>query len=158
GRMPENPRRIGERRDAFEPPRNQSFRVRRRHPVCKERLDFRRRTAPVSRYFRRPRAPLYSATTGQCRDPALQPHPVSLHRPRTNPTFAFVAAPSAEAQAALAELKSRYGEADPVHAEILVVLGGDGTMLETLHRHMGRQVRIFGMNCGTVGFLMNRYG
>ncbi len=73
------------------------------------------------------------------------------------PTFAFVAAPSAEAQAALAELKSRYGEADPVHAEILVVLGGDGTMLETLHRHMGRQVRIFGMNCGTVGFLMNRY-
>ena len=73
------------------------------------------------------------------------------------PTFAFVAAPSAEAQAALAELKSRYGEADPVHAEILVVLGGDGTMLETLHRHMGRQVRIFGMNCGNVGFLMNRY-
>jgi NAD+ kinase len=73
------------------------------------------------------------------------------------PTFAFVAAPSAEAQAALAELKSRYGEADPVHAEILVVLGGDGTMLETLHRHMGRQVSIFGMNCGTVGFLMNRY-
>jgi NAD+ kinase len=74
-----------------------------------------------------------------------------------NPTFAFVAAPSAEAQAALAELKSRYGEADPVHAEILVVLGGDGTMLETLHRHMGRQVRIFGMNCGTVGFLMNHW-
>jgi NAD+ kinase len=73
------------------------------------------------------------------------------------PTFAFVAAPTAEAQAALAELKSRYGEADPVHAEILVVLGGDGTMLETLHRHMGRAVRIFGMNCGTVGFLMNRY-
>ncbi|MES1152489.1 MAG: NAD(+)/NADH kinase, partial [Dongia sp.] len=72
------------------------------------------------------------------------------------PTFAFVAAPTAEAQAALAELKSRYGEADPVHAEILVVLGGDGTMLETLHRHMGRAVRIFGMNCGTVGFLMNR--
>ncbi|HEY4164579.1 MAG TPA: NAD kinase [Dongiaceae bacterium] len=73
------------------------------------------------------------------------------------PTFAFVAAPSAEAQSALAELKSRYGEADPAYADTVVVLGGDGTMLETLHRHMGRAVRIFGMNCGTVGFLMNRY-
>src|SRR3954464_11481000 len=107
----------------------------------------------AARYFRTARAPLYSPTTG--------PVPGSLACDcaplMTTPTFAFVAAPSAEAQAALAELKSRYGEADPVRAEILVVLGGDGTMLESLHRHMGRQVRIFGMNCGTVGFLMNRY-
>src|SRR5256885_13058196 len=93
-------------------------------------------------------------TPGHPARPTSASHPTAS---MATPTFAFVAAPTAEAQAALAELKSRYGEADPVHAEILVVLGGDGTMLETLHRHMGRSVNIFGMNCGTVGFLMNRY-
>jgi NAD+ kinase len=74
-----------------------------------------------------------------------------------NPSFAFVAGNSEEAKAALAELTARYGSADPVRAEVLVVLGGDGTMLRALHNNMGRAVRIFGMNCGTVGFLMNRY-
>mgnify|MGYP003481439662 CR=1 FL=1 len=41
---------------------------------------------------------------------------------------------------------------------IVVALGGDGHMLETLHQHLGRSVAIYGMNCGTVGFLMNQYG
>jgi NAD+ kinase len=39
----------------------------------------------------------------------------------------------------------------------LVVLGGDGVMLRTLHATIGRPVKVFGMNCGTVGFLMNRF-
>jgi len=72
-------------------------------------------------------------------------------------SFAFVAAATEEAQTALMRLQRTYGEHDPEQADIVVALGGDGFMLETLHRFMQRGVPIFGMNCGTVGFLMNRY-
>ena len=72
-------------------------------------------------------------------------------------SFAFVAAATDEAQASLRRLRAAYGEQDPEQADIVVALGGDGFMLETLHRFMERAVPIFGMNCGTVGFLMNRY-
>jgi NAD+ kinase len=71
--------------------------------------------------------------------------------------FAFVAAATEEAQEALRRLQKAYGTEDPEGADIVVALGGDGFMLETLHRFMSRGVPIFGMNCGTVGFLMNRY-
>lgn len=70
---------------------------------------------------------------------------------------AFVAAESEQAQEALARLSARYGNADPESADVVVTLGGDGTMLETLHRQMHREIPIFGMNLGSVGFLMNRY-
>ena len=73
-------------------------------------------------------------------------------------TFAFVAAEADDAQAALARLRRRYGSTAPEQADVIVALGGDGFMLETLHRYLDRNVPIFGMNCGTVGFLMNRYG
>jgi NAD+ kinase len=73
------------------------------------------------------------------------------------PIMAFVAADSADAQIAYRELTSRYGQSDTATADILVVLGGDGTMLQTLHRTLDRKTQIFGMNCGTVGFLMNRF-
>lgn len=72
-------------------------------------------------------------------------------------SFAFVAAATDEAQTALGRLQKAYGERDPDKADIVVALGGDGFMLETLHRFTDRAVPIFGMNCGTVGFLMNRY-
>lgn len=72
-------------------------------------------------------------------------------------SFAFVAAATDEAQASLRRLRAAYGEQDPEQADIVVALGGDGFMLETLHRFMEQAVPIFGMNCGTVGFLMNRY-
>jgi NAD+ kinase len=72
-------------------------------------------------------------------------------------SFAFVAAATEEAQAALIRLQKTYGKHDPEQADIVVALGGDGFMLETLHRFIERAVPIFGMNCGTVGFLMNRY-
>ena len=72
-------------------------------------------------------------------------------------SFAFVAAATDEAQTALGRLQKAYGEHDPDKADIVVALGGDGFMLETLHRFTDRAVPIFGMNCGTVGFLMNRY-
>jgi NAD+ kinase len=71
--------------------------------------------------------------------------------------IAFLASDTAEAQAALAQLTARYGNADPLEADVVVALGGDGLMLQTLHRFMDRSLPIFGMNRGSVGFLMNTY-
>ena len=71
--------------------------------------------------------------------------------------IAFVATDNAEAQAALDELSATYGNVTPDQADVIVALGGDGFMIETLHRFMGLAVPIYGMNCGTVGFLMNLY-
>jgi len=73
------------------------------------------------------------------------------------PRIACLAADNEAAQAALRELHSRYDSADPDDADIIVSLGGDGFMLETLHRFVGRPARIFGMHRGSVGFLMNPY-
>ena len=74
-----------------------------------------------------------------------------------SPTVAFVAAPTAEARAALKRLTARYSSVQPAKAEVVVALGGDGFMLQTLHRMLGRQTAIFGMNRGSVGFLLNEY-
>lgn len=70
-------------------------------------------------------------------------------------SVAFVASEHEEARLALARLSERYGAASPDEADVIVALGGDGFMLETLHRYMDRKVPIFGMNRGSVGFLMN---
>ncbi len=69
----------------------------------------------------------------------------------------FVSSGTAEADAAMARLRERYGECGLDAAEVVVALGGDGLMLQTLHRVMARDVPVFGMNCGSVGFLMNEY-
>jgi NAD+ kinase len=71
--------------------------------------------------------------------------------------IAFVAAQTDEAQAALASLKARYGDATADNADAIVALGGDGFMLRTLHRHIARRLPVYGMKVGTVGFLMNHY-
>jgi len=73
------------------------------------------------------------------------------------PRIAFVAADNEAARLAIDELHARYGARDPDAADIIVPLGGDGFMLETLHRFVGKPVRIFGMHRGSVGFLMNSY-
>jgi NAD+ kinase len=72
-------------------------------------------------------------------------------------TLAFLASDAPQAQAALAELTQRYGSASPDTADVIVALGGDGFMLETLHRLRERPVRFYGMHRGSVGFLMNAY-
>jgi NAD+ kinase len=72
--------------------------------------------------------------------------------------IAFVAADTPEAQSGLQKLIARYGALAPEEADVIVALGGDGFMLETLHGHMAQHVPIYGMNRGTVGFLMNDYG
>jgi NAD+ kinase len=61
------------------------------------------------------------------------------------------------ADEALAELRARYGDCGPQDADIVVALGGDGFMLQTLHDFVGTDKPIYGMNQGSVGFLMNEY-
>jgi NAD+ kinase len=73
------------------------------------------------------------------------------------PRIAFVASEAEPAQQALNELRQRYGTIGPQEANVIVPLGGDGFMLETLHRFVGQGVPIFGMHRGSVGFLMNSY-
>lgn len=72
--------------------------------------------------------------------------------------LAFVAAPTELARGAARRLSDRYGNCDPESADVVIALGGDGFMLETLHRILPRDVPVYGMNCGSVGFLMNGYG
>jgi NAD+ kinase len=71
--------------------------------------------------------------------------------------IALVAAETEPAQAALRELCELYPCVEPERAEVIVPLGGDGFMLETLHRFLSRGVPIYGMHRGSVGFLMNAY-
>lgn len=69
--------------------------------------------------------------------------------------IAFVAASTDVAHDALAVLVARYGNVPIENADVAVSLGGDGFMLETLHRVLGLELAVYGMNYGTIGFLMN---
>jgi len=71
--------------------------------------------------------------------------------------IAFVASEVPEAREALERLAKAYGNADAKQADAIVALGGDGLMLQTLHRHLNDRIPIYGMNRGSVGFLMNEY-
>jgi NAD+ kinase len=71
--------------------------------------------------------------------------------------IAFVASAGAEAQAALTELTELYGNHQATEADVVVALGGDGLMLQTLHQQMRSGKPIYGMHRGTVGFLMNEF-
>jgi NAD+ kinase len=71
--------------------------------------------------------------------------------------IAFVASPIPEAQQAQERLSGRYGNCAPAEADVVVALGGDGLMLQTLHAFMNSGKPIYGMHRGTVGFLMNDY-
>src|SRR5215468_5066961 len=69
----------------------------------------------------------------------------------------FAASPRQKSIQAQRALRAMYGDAGPDDADVVVALGGAGFMLETLHAFIGRDVPIYGMNCGSVGFLMNEY-
>jgi NAD+ kinase len=71
--------------------------------------------------------------------------------------IAIAAAPTKLATESRARLVARYGDCEFADAEVIVALGGDGFMLETLHRVLSRNVPVYGMNCGSVGFLMNTF-
>ena len=80
--------------------------------------------------------------------------------PQSRPKYesiGFVAAETPEAAEARGRLVARYGEADPEKADVIVALGGDGLMLQTLRRFLRANVPIYGMNLGTIGFLMNEF-
>jgi NAD+ kinase len=64
---------------------------------------------------------------------------------------------TAEASDALAAMRARHVDAGPDAADIIVALGGDGFMLQTLHAFIDKGKPIYGMNLGSVGFLMNEY-
>lgn len=74
-----------------------------------------------------------------------------------NPRLAFTASDRPEAQEALARLQERYGRLSEDEAQVIVALGGDGFMLETLHRTLATGKPIYGMNRGSLGFLLNDY-
>lgn len=69
----------------------------------------------------------------------------------------FTASKAPVAQEALARLIARYGQTEMRRAQVIVALGGDGFMLETLHTHGARDLPVYGMNRGTVGFMMNAF-
>lgn len=71
--------------------------------------------------------------------------------------IAFLASAVTAPQAALAALSRRYGNVPLEDAEVIVALGGDGFMLQTLHATQHIDLPVYGMNRGTVGFLMNAY-
>ena len=75
----------------------------------------------------------------------------------TTPRIAFLASQTSDAQAALQTLSASHGQCEPDEADVLCALGGDGFMLQTLHRHGSLGKPVFGMKLGTVGFLMNQY-
>ena len=74
-----------------------------------------------------------------------------------NPKIGFIASGADEARKAQGELGARYSGVRPEDADVIVALGGDGLMLQTLHAFMDTGKPIYGMNCGSVGFLMNEY-
>ena len=69
----------------------------------------------------------------------------------------FVASAAPDAEAARQKLVERYGDVPYEQADVVVALGGDGTMLQTLHNTMSAPKPVFGMNRGSLGFLMNDY-
>jgi len=77
--------------------------------------------------------------------------------PVASPRMAFVAAETPSAQFARQRLADRYGAAPLSDADVIVALGGDGFMLECLHRFIDHPAPIYGMNRGTVGFLLNDF-
>jgi NAD+ kinase len=80
-----------------------------------------------------------------------------MSRPTRFERVAFVASQTPEASQARLALAARYANTEPEKADVVVALGGDGLMLQTLHRFMGSGKPIYGMHRGTVGFLMNEF-
>ena len=110
---------------------------------------------------RKPQGHLDKASQGRIDEPGETSAGESPKNPMTSPKrydrIAFVASAGAEAQAALAQLTSLYGNHNADDADVVVALGGDGLMLQTLHAHMRSGKPIYGMHRGTVGFLMNEF-
>lgn len=89
----------------------------------------------------------------------MQQHGNSLeHIQASQLRIACVHSGSAPAEEHFKELSAIYTFVSPEESDVILALGGDGLMLHALHTHMGLNKPIYGMNCGTIGFLMNDYG
>jgi NAD+ kinase len=75
----------------------------------------------------------------------------------SRPKIAIISSGSPEAELAAIQLAARYGDVPMADADVIVALGGDGLMLQTMHQLMGKNKPIYGMNRGSVGFLMNDF-
>ncbi len=73
------------------------------------------------------------------------------------PKICFLSSDAEHARQSARDLAARYGNNAPADADIIVALGGDGFMLQTIQQFMNTRKPIYGMNRGTVGFLMNEY-
>lgn len=71
--------------------------------------------------------------------------------------IAIVAGTHDQAKRAEHALKKKYDHVDPADADIIVALGGDGFMIQTMHDYLQHDIPIYGMNRGTVGFMLNEY-
>ena len=71
--------------------------------------------------------------------------------------ISFVSSDAKAAKTARKKLEKLYDHVSPEKADVIIALGGDGTMLKTLHQFMDRDVPIYGMNRGSIGFLMNEF-
>ena len=71
--------------------------------------------------------------------------------------IAFAASDAEAAQQARTELAALHGTWDEASADVIVALGGDGFMLQTLQRTQALGLAVYGMNRGTIGFLMNDF-
>jgi NAD+ kinase len=91
------------------------------------------------------------------KQPPLMPEPAAVAPRRRLERISFVASARPEAREAMQRLRHRYGSHREDDADVIVALGGDGLMLETLRRQMQGRLPVFGLNRGTVGFLMNDY-
>lgn len=80
-----------------------------------------------------------------------------LSMSRSFRSLSFIASNAEEAQASREDLVARYGNVAPTEADVIVALGGDGFMLQTLHDTMNSGKLVYGMNRGSVGFLMNDF-
>src|SRR5690606_5237704 len=83
--------------------------------------------------------------------------PPSMPSLPASPRIAFLASKADGAQGALEAFERAHGQVPPEEADVLVALGGDGFMLQTLHRHGALGKPVYGMKLGSVGFLMNHF-
>ena len=84
-------------------------------------------------------------------------HRLDILMPASYSNICFLASNSPKAKDAKKDLEKIYGQCSPEKADILVALGGDGTMLEALHKYYSKDKPVYGMNLGSVGFLLNPY-
>src|SRR6516225_1395950 len=107
----------------------------------------------------RTRAPRHArARTSEAHLNVLEPVSSVVRPPEVGPgRIAFVGSATILASEARNRLVTRYGDCPVEQAAVVVALGGDGFMLETIHRVLRLRIPVYGMNCGSVGFLMNTF-